>query len=466
MTHDLECFEGVIRDFKEVQKQVRSRENEEEIKAQHAENQTGEKFLERKGGPSIRDVSMRPSMGSARSRPVWNLEAHANGFRCSVRGSATEKLEVLYSQIKVAIFQPCEKRSLLVLIHFHLNEPIMVNRRKTARLHTPTGPTFRTFLGLRRSANAYDPDEIIQEQREEEMKERLNKVFRDFVQKDLSISGVYHRANSPIFLCSKSIISVQEWPPLVVHMDDVELFVFERVTLATREFDMVMVRKDYSEHPTQITMIPSSKMIDLKSWLGDLKMTLGRRGCMNMQWKAVMQEVTGDLKKFIDFGGWQHWFDDGGSEDDAAQEPCESDFEADDSEVDEDDNDGDDLDEEFSEDEDDDDSDDDDDDDDDSAFDEEDCILHAEGKDWDELEAEAEEEERKKRRGASICKQIRGSQSSGSAGGGAGQQKPKTAPKPKARNTKRTFSNRSHVRARAAGHGQLTVDPSDFPGDS
>ncbi|CAK9065772.1 FACT complex subunit SPT16 (Cell division control protein 68) (Facilitates chromatin transcription complex subunit SPT16) (Suppressor of Ty protein 16) [Durusdinium trenchii] len=196
-------------------------------------------------------------------------------------------------------------------------------------------------------------------------------------------------------------------------MDDVELFVFERVTLATREFDMVMVRKDYSEHPTQITMIPSSKMIDLKSWLGDLKMVWYTLS-MNMQWKAVMQEVTGDLKKFIDFGGWQHWFDDGGSEDDAAQDSEESDFEADDSEVDEDDNDGDDLDEEFSEDEDDDDSDDDDDDDDDSAFDEEE-----EGKDWDELEAEAEEEERKKRRG------------------GAGQQKPKTAPKPKARNTKR-----------------------------
>ncbi|CAK9065495.1 FACT complex subunit SPT16 (Chromatin-specific transcription elongation factor 140 kDa subunit) (FACT 140 kDa subunit) (FACTp140) (Facilitates chromatin transcription complex subunit SPT16) (hSPT16) [Durusdinium trenchii] len=183
-SHDLECFEGVIRDFKEVQKQVRSRENEEEIKAQHAENQTGEKFLERKGGPSIRDVSMRPSMGSARSRPVWNLEAHANGFRCSVRGSATEKLEVLYSQIKVAIFQPCEKRSLLVLIHFHLNEPIMVNRRKTLDLQFYTEVRAQTEdLSMRRSANAYDPDEIIQEQREEEMKERLNKVFRDFVQK-------------------------------------------------------------------------------------------------------------------------------------------------------------------------------------------------------------------------------------------------------------------------------------------
>jgi len=406
---DKEIFEGIIKDFKEVQKVSKNRDTELELKAQHSEQSTkAEALKELRPCPSIRDVSMRPSMGSAKSKPVWNLEAHHNGFRCGVRGSATEKLEVLYSQIKVAIFQPCERRSLTVLIHFHLNEPVMVNRRKTYDLQFYTEVRAQTEdLSMRRSANAYDPDEILQEQREEEMKVRLNKVFQDFVVKtqklpgfklkfelpteDFCISGVHFRANSPIFLCTKSMLSVQDWPPLVVHMDEVEIAVFERVTAATREFDMTLIHKDYSRAPTGITMIPVSGMADLKTWFGDIKMVWYVLP-MNMQWKAVMQEITSDIGKFIEDGGFQAWFDNPEDEedDDAAKDNDESDFEAEDSDG-EDDFDGEmESDEEPSEES--EDEDDDEDDDDDSEFDDDE-----DGKSWDELEREAEEEERRER---------------------------------------------------------------------
>lgn len=427
-TRNKDSFEAVIRDFKEVQKLSKNRDTEFELKAQHGEQASkAEQLKELRGGPCIRDVSMRPSMGSARSRPVWNLEAHQNGFRCGVRGSATEKLEILYSQINVAIFQPCERRSLMVLIHFHLKEPIMVSRRKTFEIQFYTEVRAQTEdLSMRRSANAYDPDEILEEQREEEMKVRLNKVFQDFVVKtqkipgfklkfelpseDFAISGVYHRANCPIFLCTKSIVSVQEWPPLVVHMDDVEIAVFERVTPATREFDMVLIYKDYSQTPYSITMIPQSGMVDLKTFFGDIKMVWYVLP-MNMQWKAVMQEITGDIAKFVENGGFQSWFDtaEDDDDDDAAQEDDGSDFEvSEDCESGDDDMDSDEEPSEESE-----DDDDDDDDDDDSEFEDEE---DEEGKSWDELEREAEEEDRRQQKG-------RG--------------KAKVAPKPPPRNTKR-----------------------------
>eukprot|EP00435_Cladocopium_sp_Y103_P030305 s1510_g7.t1 len=480
-TRNKDSFEAVIRDFKEVQKLSKNRDTEFEIKAQHSEQASkAEQLKELRGGPCIRDVSMRPSMGSARSRPVWNLEAHQNGFRCGVRGSATEKLEILYSQINVAIFQPCERRSLMVLIHFHLKEPIMVSRRKTERC-VGMGRMFgspklwetkgrfalrirRTFeiqfytevraqteendgsgdLSMRRSANAYDPDEILEEQREEEMKVRLNKVFQDFVVKTQKLPGFKlkfelpteeprlrnlwsdladallvgvppgQQPNLPVSKAFKvytkgvPLVSAfsfrEEWPPLVVDMDSVEIAVFERVTPATREFDMVLIYKDYSQTPTPISMIPAERMVDLKTFFGDIKMTLGSPGLsvnnfplrvwyllpINMQWKAVMQEITGDIAKFVENGGFQPWFDteEDSDDDDAAKDPNSEPFSTEHrrvaavwnepSEESEDD-------------------DDDDDDDDDSEFEDEE---DEEGKSWDELEREAEEEDRRQQKGS------------------------------------------------------------------
>ena len=51
---------------------------------------------------------------------------------------------------------------------------------------------------------------------------------------------------------------------------------------------------------SEITMIPSSKMIDLKSWLGDLKMTLGRRG-----WSGLPHRKRGMDGRGVTRGGYR-----------------------------------------------------------------------------------------------------------------------------------------------------------------
>ena len=53
------------------------------------------------------------------------LEAHANGFRyTSIRG---DKVDIMYNNIKHALFQPCDGE-MIILLHFNLKNPIMFGR--------------------------------------------------------------------------------------------------------------------------------------------------------------------------------------------------------------------------------------------------------------------------------------------------------------------------------------------------
>ncbi|CAJ1395926.1 unnamed protein product, partial [Effrenium voratum] len=219
------------------------------------------------------------------------------------------------------------------------------------QFYTETRAQFED-LSMRRSANSYDPDEIMEEQREEACKARLNQYFKDWVvpveklpnfklhfeqpTEDLAISGTYHRGTSPIFLCKDTMVSVQEWPPFVQCMSDVEIVVFERALLVTREFDLAMVKKDYCAAPVKIVMVPAAGMNILKSWLGDLKL-VWYSVHMNMMWQGVMRDIIANMDEFVEKDGWQAWFDDEESEaDDAAKDSGESDFEAEDEEPDDD----------------------------------------------------------------------------------------------------------------------------------
>ena len=94
-----------------------------------------------------------------------------------------EILDVMYSNIRHAFFQPAEKE-MITLLHFHLKNPIMVGKKKTAdvQLYTEVmGDTVATLDS--RSRSAYDPDELEEEQRERERKTRINLEFQRFTKR-------------------------------------------------------------------------------------------------------------------------------------------------------------------------------------------------------------------------------------------------------------------------------------------
>jgi nucleosome binding factor SPN SPT16 subunit len=76
--------------------------------------------------PILRDLYARPGIGAKKSKGT--LECHLNGFRYST--VKNEVIDLAFSNIKYAFFQPCEKE-IIAAVHFRLNEPIMVGKKKT-----------------------------------------------------------------------------------------------------------------------------------------------------------------------------------------------------------------------------------------------------------------------------------------------------------------------------------------------
>ena len=109
---------------KNLQKKVRLELSEKNAKEDIVEQ---EKISINKGKrPILRDLYARPGIGQKKTKGT--LECHLNGFRYStIKG---ETIDVPFSNIKFAFFQPCEKE-IIAAIHFRLIEPILVGKKKT-----------------------------------------------------------------------------------------------------------------------------------------------------------------------------------------------------------------------------------------------------------------------------------------------------------------------------------------------
>lgn len=415
-----ENLDAVVRAFKDAHKRFKQREIENDIATQKAGTpetqsvalQTTRQFH------CLRDLNLKPAVSSNSRRPVGTLEAHLNGFRFVVKGS-TEKIDILYSQVRHAIFQPCEGLSLVVLLHLHLHEPIAAGKRKTQDLQFFTEVGVQTEdLSQRKSASTFDPDEILEEQNQRQMKERLNACFQSFCKKveeshkltfdipykDTAFTGVVHKSSIELSFCKHSLVGLQEWPPVCIDLSEVDIVVFERAVVNLREFDMVLVKKNYDEMPVRITTIPKNNLDSFKRWFGQLNM-IWYVCSMNMQWAAVMKEVTSNLPDFLELGGWDQWFarSGGESDSDTGDAQASSDFCSDDDDDDNDDDDDDDngqdnaADSDVSAEQ-----------DEDTGDDADGDATDDDGMDWDELAAEAERDDRK-REGERSCSRERGS---------------------------------------------------------
>ena len=402
---------SVFRTVKELQKRQRVRD--QEIEQQRGVKEQPTLKLSKEKRIVLKDVNIRPQIGATgRSRAVGNLEAHETGFRFN--SSKGEHVDVIYTNIKHAIYQPCENDQ-LVLIHLNLIDPIIVGKKKTQDLQFYTETrSMGDDLNQRRRAGGYDPDEIMEEQREREMIEKLNRTFKRFVKeveeeylekynmdfdipyRELGFQGTPGKSNVDIFPCRDCLVSVSEWPPFVLTIEEVDIVYFERVSFGLRNFDMVFVFKDYSRAPSRVSAIPIEALVSIKQWLGELSIPW-YEGPTNMNWNNVLKEVLKDKPAFVEAGGWEGWFGEAESDD---EDEDDEDSEYNESEDDEEgggDDDDDEDDEDAEEGDEDDDSSYADSQDDDDA--ESDASLESEqseGLDWEELEKKAAKSDKKK----------------------------------------------------------------------
>ncbi|CAL5028226.1 unnamed protein product [Urochloa decumbens] len=314
----------VVQQIKTLRRQVASRESE---RAERATLVTQEKLQignNRMKMMRLSDVWIRPAFGGRGRKLTGNLEAHLNGFRYST-SRADERVDIMYGNIKHAFFQPAEKE-MITLLHFHLHNHIMVGNKKTkdVQFYVEVMDVVQTLGGSRRSA--LDPDEIEEEQRERDRKNRINMDFQNFVNKvndhwsqpqfkgldlefdvplrELGFHGVPYKASAFIIPTSTCLVELIETPFLVVSLSEIEIVNLERVGFGTKNFDMAIVFKDFKKDVLRIDSIPSSSLDAIKEWLDttDLKYYESR---LNLNWRPILKTIIDDPQKFIDDGGWE-----------------------------------------------------------------------------------------------------------------------------------------------------------------
>lgn len=389
--------------IQELRKRVRQREQKAEQEKDLVQQAKLIRIKDQRV-PRLQDVTMRPSFSGRKC--VGNLEPHQNGLRFT--SNKGEMLDIMYANIKHAIFQPC-KKTLFVLIHFHFKDAVMIGKKKCKDVQflTEVVEASMNLDGARRSA--YDPDELEDEQREREMRDRLNVAFKDFTKKvekiakhydyNVEFDSPYHKLGFwgnhnkemvAIYPTLHCLVNLTELPNFVVTLSEVDHVHFERVNRTTKNFDMTIIFKNWSITPKTITVIDNKYLEDIQDWLNTVDITYTEQSA-SMLWSGVMAEAKafGDYfyydhdadgeKKPV---GWNFISEGALEEEEEDEEEEESDYSEDSSS------------EESSSEE-----------DDDSDFDSEsesdsdedpDAELEEEGEDWEELEKKAAAEDRKR----------------------------------------------------------------------
>ncbi|EKX36655.1 FACT complex subunit spt16, partial [Guillardia theta CCMP2712] len=150
-------------------------------------------------GPRLQNLRIYPNIQARGRKTEGDLEAHVNGFRFAVKKAPSPDLkhiDILYRNIKHAFFQPSNKHSNLILLHFRLKNAIMIGKQSTRDIQfflewLEDGES----LMENKRKNPYDRDEIEDEQRQKEMVSKLDREFKKFCDKVQELLPPYDPSN-------------------------------------------------------------------------------------------------------------------------------------------------------------------------------------------------------------------------------------------------------------------------------
>merc|ERR1712159_661800 len=101
----------------------------------------------------------------------------------------------------------------------------------------------------------YDPDELDEEQRERQLRKKLNEMFKEFckkmerVAKHHGFHGVPNREMVLIQPTVRCLVNLTETPFFLVELDRVEHIHFERCTFRSKNFDMIIILQNFDVLP-------------------------------------------------------------------------------------------------------------------------------------------------------------------------------------------------------------------------
>ncbi|TDH70074.1 hypothetical protein CCR75_006373 [Bremia lactucae] len=309
---DAHNLNNQFRLIKELQKRVKQREQREQEESDLVVQEDLIITRDRRV-PRLIDLSARPHLTGRKTHGT--LEAHSNGVRFTT--NKNQKLDILYANVKHAIFQPCDKE-LVVLIHFHLKNHIMIGKKKQkdVQFYTEVIEGSQTLDNRRRSI--YDPDELDEENRERALREKLNTTFKEFCHKMETVSerhgkpvvfdipyrelGFMGTPFKEMVLLQPSVhclVSLTDMPFFIISLDEVEHVHFERVMFSSKNFDVVFVFKNFDVMPIRISAVSMSELERIKEWLDDIDICF-TTGTANLNWKSIMSTIKSDNRFYLD----------------------------------------------------------------------------------------------------------------------------------------------------------------------
>ncbi|SCU88361.1 LANO_0D01882g1_1 [Lachancea nothofagi CBS 11611] len=341
----------VFKQIADLKKEATKRDQERKLLADVVEQA---RLLENKSGRTKRldQIFVRPSPDAR--RVPGTVFIHENGIRYQSPLRTDSRIDILFSNIKNLIFQPC-KGELIVIIHVHLKNPILMGKKKMQDVQfyreasdmavDETGNGRRANMKFRRYG---DEDELEQEQEERRKRAALDKEFRYFAEaiaeasdglvdldttfRELGFQGVPSRSAVFCMPTRDCLVQLVEPPFLVINLSEVEICVFERVQFGLKNIDMVFVYKDFSKPVTHINTVAIEEIELLKSWLTDVDIPYAV-STINLKWSTIMRSMQEDPHQFFLEGGWSFLV--AGSDDEASDESEEeiSEYEASDDDL-------------------------------------------------------------------------------------------------------------------------------------
>jgi nucleosome binding factor SPN SPT16 subunit len=317
-SHDVDRIDQITKDITELKKDVVRRETEKKQMEDVVEQDKLIPLKTRK--PHMLDlIFIRPALDG--KRIPGSVEIHQNGLRY-VHGNGTAKIDVLFSNMKHLFFQPSQ-HELIVIIHVHLKNPIMLGKKKTKDVQFVREATEMQFdeTGNRKRRNKFgDEEEFEQEQEERRRRAALDKEFKNFAEKiadaarnenvsvdipyrELGFNGVPSRSSVLVQPTTDCLVQLTEPPFTCLTLSEIEIVHLERVQFGLRNFDMVVVFKDYNRPPVHINTIPVESLDSVKDWLDSVDIPFSE-GPLNLNWATIMKTVTSDPHAFFADGGW------------------------------------------------------------------------------------------------------------------------------------------------------------------
>ncbi|KAG5460311.1 MAG: histone chaperone Rttp106-like-domain-containing protein, partial [Olpidium bornovanus] len=134
--------------------------------------------------------------------------------------------------------------------------------------------------------------------------------------RELGFDGVPFRSNVFLQPTDHCLVHLTDPPFLVVPIEDIEIAHLERVQFGLKNFDLVIVFKDFTRPPVHINTIPMGQLENVKAWLdrslcnvaclpvGSTQDVAFSEGQVNLNWGAIMKTINDDPAAFFEDGGW------------------------------------------------------------------------------------------------------------------------------------------------------------------